>query len=237
MKAVIAGLACMLVLPAGAQVSQLPEGSVDMSVAVLVGSMPAAPGSAARSTFMLPQFTAEWSNGVFLDGLAAGIQLSDDSLLRYGPMIALDLGAQRTDGSRSGIRPVYGAFVNFTPVHELSLHAHTVFPTSRDGRGALLNLKADTGATLAPHHSLNVGLGVNLADSASLQSAFGNAHYQPSGGVRDVFADVRWRWEMNRKWTLTASLQASRLQGSAAVSPRTLQRTGVASWLALGYGF
>lgn len=232
-------MACLLQAPAWAQFGDglMPEDSVELTVSAALGSGPARPGSAARSAFLLPQIYAEWSNGVFIDGLAAGIKLSPDPLLQYGPMVSLNLGVQRTDGSRGGVRPVFGAFVNVTPFNELTLHAHAVAPAGRDGHGVLLNLNAGTHAMPAPRHVLSGGIGVNLADAGYMRSEFGAGQHRPSGGVRDVFATARWQWQMSRKFTLTAALQVSVLQGGAAASPRTAQRTGVTNWLALGYSY
>jgi len=238
MKLATVCIAGLLQFPAWAQANDglMPEGSVDAVVSVLVGSRPLDPGSTARTAFVLPQFFVEWSNGVFIDGLAAGVKLSSDPLLQFGPLVALGRGP-RTDGAGHRMRPALGAFVNVTPFHELTLHARVMAPAVRHGRGGMLTMDAATHTQLAPHHVLAANIGLNLADAGYLQSEFGTAGHQPSGGVRDVYAGVRWHWEMSRKVKLTASVQASVLQGAAAASPRTVQRTGVTSWLALGYHF
>lgn len=238
MKLVIACIAGLLQVPAWAQASDglMPEGSVDVTISAAVGSRPLEPGGTARTAFVLPQFFVEWSNGVFIDGLAAGVKLSPDPLLQYGPLVTLGTGAG-TEGAGSRWRPTFGAFIDYTPVHALHFHAHAMAPAVRHGRGGMLSMDVGTHTQLAPHHVLAASIGVNLADAGYLQSEFGAAGYQPSGGVRDVLASVRWQWELNRKFKLTASATASVLQGGAAASPRTVQRTGVTSWLALGYHF
>ncbi|UMR30449.1 MipA/OmpV family protein [Massilia sp. MB5] len=217
--------------------SLLPEGSKDVTVAAIIGNAPDAPGSARRSSYLLPQFSVEWDNGVFLDGLSLGMKMSSEPLLQYGPLISLDLGGHRNDGSKTRLRPVFGAFVNYQPLHELSLHAHTYAPASSEGSGVLLNLQAGTQFMLAPHHFLALGAGVNLADRAYMQSDFGTARYQPGGGLHNTYAYGRWSWELNRKFTLVTSVQVSRLQGDAAASPRTAQRTGVTNSLMLRYSY
>lgn len=236
-RALLACCASLALVPAMAQSSLLPEGSSDIEAGAVIGTAPSAPGSARRSAFLLPQFSAQWANGVFVDGLALGVQLSGQPLLKYGALVALDLGTQRTDGRGSGVRPVLGAFVDYEPLRELSLHAHVTAPAGEGGSGALVNLRASTGASVTAHASVTTGIGVNLADVRYMQATFGTSGYQPAAGVRDVHADVRWYWQMSRKLTLSASLQVSRLQGDAAASPRTQQRTGVTNWLALGYSF
>ncbi len=226
-------------LPAWAQSDfrLLPEGSKDIAVGALLGYAPDKPGSARRSAYLVPQFTVDWDNGVFLNGLSLGMQMSKQPLLQYGPVIALDLGARRANGSSTPLRPVFGAFVNYQPLSELSLHAHAYAPAGSEGSGVLLNLQAGTQFALTPHHFLALGAGVNLADRAYMRSDFGTLRYHPGGGLRDSYADVRWRWELNRKFTLVASVQVSHLQGEAAASPRTARRTGVANSLMLRYSY
>ena len=239
MKRAMVCIACLLQAPAWAQDDEglIPEGSVDVVVSAAVGSRPSEPGSKERTAFVLPQFFAEWSNGVFIDGLTAGIKLSRDPLLQYGPLVALGMGPERAEGGSGGMRPAFGAFIDYTPLHQLHLHAHAVAPSLGRGRGVLLSMNAGTHTMPVPHHGLAAHIGVNLADAGYLRSEFGTAGHQPSGGVRDVFGGVRWHWEISRKYRLITSVQASVLQGAAAASPRTARRTGITTWVALGYQF
>ncbi|WP_028104996.1 MipA/OmpV family protein [Pseudoduganella violaceinigra] len=224
--------------PAHAQsnASLLPDGATDVRMGAVLGTAPSAPGSARRSAFLVPQFSAEWSNGVFVEGLAVGKQMSSDPMLGYGPVLAVNLGAQRADGS-SVIRPVTGVFVQYQPLRELALHAQVSIPLLRDTGGALFNFRASTQFVPAAHHWLEFGTGFNAADRRYQQTDFRTAQFQPSGGLRDVFADVQWGWQVSRKITLTASVRAARLQGDAAASPRTRQRTGVANALGFSYSY
>lgn len=234
-------LACALAVvlaPAQAQTdaSLMPEGASEMRAGALLVSAPGAPGGAGHRVFLLPQFSAEWSNGVFLDGLALGKQLSSDPMLGYGPLVALNLGGQRADGG-SVVQPMLGAFVRYVPLHELLLQAQLAVPAWHGADGVLLHARAGTRVDLAPRQWLEAGVGVNVADRRALMPDFGNASFQPAGGVRDVFADLRWGWQVSRKVTLNAVLLASRLQGDAAASPRTRQRNGCAYALGFSYGF
>lgn len=233
-----AALLAAFTAPALAQedLSLMPEGSKEVTVSATLGNAPSRYGSATRTTYLVPHFSVEWSNGIFLEGLTLGLQMSRHPLMRYGPLLAPDLGSQHDDGSKGRIRPVVGAFFNYTPMRELSLHAHTFAHANGSGR-ALLNLKASTFTTLAPRHEMSAGVGANLFSGAAMQADFGTARYRPSGGVRDMYADVRWHWQFSRKYTLTSMVQASRLMGDAADSPRTAERTGVASSVTLSYGF
>lgn len=233
-------LAVMLAVtlrPALAQsdASLMPEGSSDMHVGAMLANVPTAPGSERRSTILLPQISAEWSNGFFLDGLTLGKQLSSSPVLKYGPLLALDLAAQHGE-SGSALRPVVGAFVRYLPMRELRLQATVLVPASRSG-GVLLRVSAGSGMALRPHQSMGFGIGISVADSAYMRSDFGTAHFRPSGGLRDLFAEAHWDWEITPKVKVVAGLYASQLQGDAAASPRTRQRVGMADSLAFSYSF
>lgn len=236
---IVVALLALVLRPTLAQTDEslMPEGSTDLSIGASYGSGPRHPGSALRSAYLVPHFSVEWSNGVFVEGLALGMKLSRDPLLQYGTVIGLNLGAQHADGSKAGIRPVFGGFVNYQPMRELLLHAHLVGPGGRDRSGVLLNLMAGTSTWLAPRHSLGVNAGVNFMNSAGMQSDFGNAQYRPSGGARDAFAEARWQWQFSRKYTVTTAVRANRLLGDAGASPRTSQRTGIANSLTLQYSY
>lgn len=224
--------------PAQAQsdASLMPEGSSDMHVGAMLANVPTAPGSERRSTILLPQLSAEWSNGFFLDGLVLGKQLSSSPVLKYGPLLALDLAAQHGE-SGSALRPVVGAFVRYSPVRELRLQATMLAPASRSGNGVLLRVSAGSGIALRPHQWMGFGIGISVADSAYMRSDFGTAHFRPSGGLRDLFAEAHWDWEITPKVKVVAGLYASQLQGDAAASPRTRQRVGMADSLAFSYSF
>jgi len=214
----------------------MPEGSSEVRAGAILVNGPRAAGSTERTTTLLPQFGAEWSNGVFLDGLVLGKQMSSSPRLKYGPLLALNLVAQPGDGGRT-LRPVFGAFLRYRPLRELGLQAHILGAASHAGNGLLLNLSANTQADLAPHQWLALGLGLEVADRSYMQSDFGTAHYHPAGGVRDLYAEARWGWQLTPKVTVVASLHASRLQDGAAASPFTRRRNGVVNALAFSYSF
>ena len=238
MKLVAAGVLAGAMAPAPAQsdLSLMPEGSKEVTLGAALGNSPSRYGSAERSTYLVPQFSVEWSNGIFVEGLVLGMHLSDQPLLRYGPLLAVDFGTQLADGSKGKLRPVAGGFVNYVPMHELSLHAHVLAPIGDPGR-ILLNARAGTHTTLAPRHQLFAGVGANLLGGGAMQADFGTASHHASGGVRDVYADLRWHWQFSPKYTLVSAVQASRLLGDAAASPRTSERTGITTAVTLRYSY
>jgi outer membrane scaffolding protein for murein synthesis (MipA/OmpV family) len=67
----------------------MPDGSRDTYIGLGVATAPVYEGSAQRRTRALPVVQAAWSNGVFISGLSAGMHLSNDPSLEYGPLLAI----------------------------------------------------------------------------------------------------------------------------------------------------
>ena len=98
---------------AGAQTpvpNPMPDGSSDMYAGLGVVSAPRYAGADQRRTRPLPVLQGQWSNGVFVSGMSAGLHLSTRPLLEYGPLISLHPG--RDDGgngaSAVGIQSLSG---------------------------------------------------------------------------------------------------------------------------------
>jgi outer membrane protein len=112
---------------AGAQTplpNPMPDGSGDTYLGLGVVSAPRYAGADDRRSRLLPVLQAEWSNGVFVSGMTAGLHLSNRPLFEYGPLLAIHPG--RDDGGdgagASGIERLAGqgnlpmlttAFVDF----------------------------------------------------------------------------------------------------------------------------
>lgn len=76
---------------AGAQtptVNPMPDGSRDMYVGLGAVSAPAYEGADRRRISALPVLQVEWSNGMFISGLKAGMHLSHGGALEFGPLLA-----------------------------------------------------------------------------------------------------------------------------------------------------
>jgi outer membrane scaffolding protein for murein synthesis (MipA/OmpV family) len=52
-----------------------------------------------------------------------------------------------------------------------------------------------------------------------------------------MYTQLRWHWQVSRKYTLSAAVEATRLVGDAGASPRTSQRTGIGNSLTLQYSY
>ncbi|RJG15113.1 MipA/OmpV family protein [Massilia cavernae] len=67
----------------------MPDGSRDMYVGLGVASAPVYEGADERREQALPVLQAAWSNGVFISGLSAGMHLSNQPSLEFGPLLAV----------------------------------------------------------------------------------------------------------------------------------------------------
>lgn len=74
----------------------MPDGSDDMYAGLGVLSAPRYTGADQRRVRLLPVLQGQWSSGVFVSGMSAGMHLSTRPLLEYGPLISLHPG--RDDG-------------------------------------------------------------------------------------------------------------------------------------------
>jgi outer membrane protein len=89
----------LLSAAAGAQApapNPMPDGSGDMYAGLGVVSAPRYAGADERRRRPLPVLQGQWSNGVFVSGMSAGLHLSSQPLLEYGPLVSLHPG--RDDG-------------------------------------------------------------------------------------------------------------------------------------------
>lgn len=67
----------------------MPDGSSDMYVGLGAVSAPRYQGSGEHRVTALPLLQVEWSNGVFISGMSAGMHLSSNPVFEYGPMLAV----------------------------------------------------------------------------------------------------------------------------------------------------
>lgn len=65
----------------------MPDGSRDMYAGIGVQSGPRYDGTGSRKVSALPVLQVEWSNGIFVSGMSAGMHLSGNPTLEYGPLL------------------------------------------------------------------------------------------------------------------------------------------------------
>jgi outer membrane protein len=259
----------------------MPDGSHDMYVGLGAVSAPRYEGASVRRVRALPVIQMEWSNGMFVSGLAAGMHLSQRPGVEYGPLLAVDLGRSES-GSSSGAGGVTGSgtlLPTFDPgKNRLGAGQRLVGMGDIDARlqlGAFANVylnptlrvtntvlfgagKGRDGAVwraglqympgeIAPHHAVSLTAGATIVNrhynqdyfGVNTQQAFnsGNLMFNPTGGVKDVYANARWNWTFSPSWLLTSTLQANRLTGDAGKSPLVERKTNVTVSTALAYRF
>lgn len=91
--------ACSTVWAETPAVNPMPDGSHDMYVGLGVQSAPRYDGTGSRKVSALPVLQVQWSNGIFISGMSAGMHLSDNPTFEYGPLLAVQPGR---DESGSG---------------------------------------------------------------------------------------------------------------------------------------
>ncbi|MET0980673.1 MAG: MipA/OmpV family protein [Telluria sp.] len=74
----------------------MPDGSHDMYAGLGVVSAPRYEGAADRERSVLPVFQFQWSNGIFVSGLSAGIHVARTPQVEFGPLLEVQPG--RYDG-------------------------------------------------------------------------------------------------------------------------------------------
>lgn len=70
-------------------VNPMPDGSRDLYLGLGAVSAPRYDGARERRVAALPVLQFEWSNGIFISGMTAGMHLSTAPSLEYGPLLAL----------------------------------------------------------------------------------------------------------------------------------------------------
>lgn len=117
MKTLLAMSLAVACTAVGAQTpanNPMPDGSRDLYVGLGAVAEPAYKGGDERRVRALPLVQLEWSNGVFISGMSAGMHLSQQPSLEYGPLLALQ--PKRTENgtgpSSGGVTPAIPGMVH-----------------------------------------------------------------------------------------------------------------------------
>lgn len=96
----------------------MPDGSRDMYVGLGAISAPDYQGGSGRRVAALPLLQLEWSNGIFVAGLGAGMHLSRQASLEYGPLLTLDTGRDQegTAARTGGVTDPVAGFASRRPM-------------------------------------------------------------------------------------------------------------------------
>lgn len=180
----------------------MPDGSRDMYAGLGVVSGPRYEGADSRRTRALPVLQVQWSNGIFISGMSAGMHLSANPTIEYGPLLAIhprrtESGAGGEIGDVAGAsllptamrafsdnplagmeeiktRPEAGAFFNYYLSPSWRLTSSVLAGAGNDRNGVRGEIGIQRLAMeLAPHHTLSVSAGLGFANRAYQQSYFG----------------------------------------------------------------
>jgi outer membrane scaffolding protein for murein synthesis (MipA/OmpV family) len=213
LRYLMAALACLAAPSVGASPFLMPEGTRELSVGLGLGNSDEIERS-GRSVKAKPYFDARWSNGVFLSGQWLGMQLSQAPGLEYGPVVTAARERNPAPGSDTHLMPMFGAFINYRLLHNLHVTADGFRMVGSRG-GSQMNLRLATYRSMAPHHMLVLVAGVRLSDRRFLQTNL-DAGPDAQAGVQDSHIEGQWRWEINPKYTASATVVTRRLHGDAA---------------------
>jgi outer membrane scaffolding protein for murein synthesis (MipA/OmpV family) len=208
MKQLSAPVTALVLAVAGSASAQtpttnpMPDGSRDMYAGLGAVSRPRYEGGDSRVVRALPVLQVQWSNGVFISGMSAGMHLSDRPTVEYGPLLSVHpdrdeagagneigatawtfpsvmpaqrAGSARLTGMRDiGTRVEGGAFLNYYLTPEWRLTSSVLAGAGNDRNGARMELGVQRLAFQpAPHHALSLTAGVTLVNSAYNRAYFG----------------------------------------------------------------
>ena len=95
MKQLSAPVTALVLAVAGSASAQtpttnpMPDGSRDMYAGLGAVSRPRYEGADSSTVRALPVLQVQWSNGIFISGMSAGMHLSDRPTVEYGPLLSV----------------------------------------------------------------------------------------------------------------------------------------------------
>lgn len=211
-------------------------------------------GSDERRTRVVPLLDYQWRNGFFA-GTSNGIGYNFSSRpdLDFGLRVTADLGRDEERSPRlRGLGDIdaaaeIGAFLNVSPLKGLTLTSSVRYGAGNDNKGLVLDLGAVYSTELSPSWRLAVGVAGSIVNDEYMQEFFGitaaqsvRSGYAPftaDAGARDVRANLSLTYSVNRRWSVTGGVSASRLLGDAADSPIAVKDNTVNGLLAVSYAF
>jgi outer membrane scaffolding protein for murein synthesis (MipA/OmpV family) len=181
-------------------VNRMPDGSRDLYVGLGAVSTARYDGANERRVRALPVLQMEWSSGIFISGMSAGMHLSGEPSLEFGPLLAVQ-GRRDESGSATGVGDVSiaapapglrsassrlsgmepiaarlqaGAFFNHYLSPQLRLTNEWLYGAGNERDGATWRIGLQHVATaMSAHHSLSFSAGLTLANRAYNQAFFG----------------------------------------------------------------
>ena len=209
-------------------------------------------GSDERRTSVLPIFDYRWANGWFA-GLSNGVgyNFSTERGLSYGLRLTADFGRKESrSAALAGMgdisaKPEIGAFYSQSLGSGLSVHASIRYGAV--GTGLLVDGGVGWSLPLASATRLKLGAALTVANSDYMQDYFGvtpeqsaSSGYQvfnAKAGVRDVRLSAAVVHSFSPQLHMTGGITVRSLQGDAADSPLTREKTSPSAMLGVIYIF
>ena len=168
-------------------------------------------------------------------------------------LVALPKAAARGGNRLGGMSDIAGrvqggGFLNYYPSPEWRFTSSLLYGAgnARDGMklelgvqrlalelGAQHRLALEAGVSVANRHYNMAFFGVSEIDAISS----GNPMFDAGGGLKDARLGARWHWAWSPSWMLTSNLQATRLLGSARLSPLVERPTNLTVSTAIAWRF
>jgi outer membrane protein len=141
-----------------------------------------------------------------------------------------------------------GGFLNYYLTPEWRFTSSLLYGAGNARDGLKLELGVQRLAiNLGAHHRLALDAGVGFANRRYNMAYFGvsemdslssgNPMFDAGGGLKDARLGARWNWAWSPSWMLTSQLQATRLLGSARLSPLAPRPTNLTVSTAIAYRF
>ena len=178
----------------------MPDGSRDMYAGLGVVSRPRYEGADNHKVSALPLLQVQWSNGLFISGMSAGMHLSNRPTVEYGPLLTIhpnrdESGSgQIVDGVGINVGPVTamraqnrlvgmedvstrlegGAFFNYYLAPEWRLTSSLLYGAGNNRHGARVDLGLQRLALqVGAHHRVSVSAGLSFANADYNAAFFG----------------------------------------------------------------
>ncbi|MEW6023546.1 MAG: MipA/OmpV family protein [Pseudomonadota bacterium] len=179
----------------------MPDGSRDMYVGLGLASAARYEGAKHSERKLLPVLQVQWSNGVFVSGMSAGMHLSHNPQFEYGPLVELQprrdesgkgggidgiearyslvaltvaaLGENRLSGMTPvSTRLLGGGFLNYYLTPDWRLTGSLLYGAGNERDGARLDLGLQRLAMqVGAHHRISAGAGLSFVN-ANYNTAF-----------------------------------------------------------------
>jgi outer membrane scaffolding protein for murein synthesis (MipA/OmpV family) len=141
-----------------------------------------------------------------------------------------------------------GGFLNYYPTPAWRFTSSLLYGAGNARKGMKLELGVQRLALeFGVHHRIALDAGLTFADrrynmaffgvSEDDSIASGLAMFDAGGGLKDARLCARWNWAWSPSWMLTSSVQATRLLGSARLSPLVERPTNLTVSTAIAYRF